>query len=147
MNYQQLAKQFHANNILTAPPGKVTLMLFDGALRFIEEAKKGFDLDESQLRRNEIIHNNITRARDILIELQTSLNLKDGGTFAETMYGLYNYMLERLLEANLQKNIDGLLETQKRLQPIRDAWEDMLNNQNPKDLPKKNNPVQFSSEA
>ena len=100
MNYQHPANYFKSNDVLTAPPAKITLMLFDGALRFINSAKESFSLDDSNIQKNQIINDNINKAHNILIELQTVLDLEAGGQFAKTMHGLYSYMQKCLMKAN-----------------------------------------------
>jgi flagellar protein FliS len=109
----------------TASPGQLILMLFDGALRFLERAKLGFANDDP-LEFHQTIHNNITRAQAIISELNASLNLEQGGEFAATMRRLYDYMDTRLHESNLHKKEDGIIEVVKRLAVIREAWAQML---------------------
>lgn len=118
-SYQTLAIQ-------TASPGKLVLMLFDGALRFIEASKQGFASPIENLKRNELIHNNLTKVSAILLELQSSLNLEKGGDLAQTLYRLYDYMMGQLTQANLKKEPSLVLEVERLLRPIRDAWAEML---------------------
>jgi len=82
-SYRQVATK-------TATPGQLVLMLFDGALRFLDRAMVGFDLDDP-LDSNLAINNNILKAQEIIRELNMSLNLDKGGEFAVTMRRLYNY--------------------------------------------------------
>ena len=109
----------------TASPGQLVLMLYEGAIRFLEQALQGFakeDLAES----NEAIHNNLLRAQQIIHELNVSLNMKEGGEFADCMRSLYQYMDRRLMEANLNKSKVGIEEVIRRLGTLRDAWSAML---------------------
>ena len=73
-SYRQIATQ-------TAPPGQLILMLFDGALNSMQRALQGFD-QAAPGSRNEIIHNNLRRAIDIIRHLNGSLNLEAGGELA-----------------------------------------------------------------
>lgn len=120
------SQSYQALAIQTASPGKLVLMLFDGALRFIEASKQGFASPLDNLKRNECIHNNLTKVSAILIELQSSLNLEKGGELAQTLYRLYDYMMGQLTKANLKKEPSLVLEVEKLLRPIRDAWAEML---------------------
>lgn len=120
------SQSYQALAIQTASPGKLILMLFDGALRFIETSKQGFASPHENLKRPELIHNSLTKVSDILLELQSSLNLEKGGELAQTLYRLYAYMLEQVTKANLQKEPSFVLEVEKLLKPIRDAWAEML---------------------
>jgi flagellar protein FliS len=111
--------------ILSASPGQLVLMLFDGALRFTEAAARGGD-EPDFVRRNEQIHNNVLRAQAILTELQATLNHDAGGEFAGTLFRLYDYMQEQLRKANLEKQIEPIRLVQRLLSEIRDAWAEML---------------------
>lgn len=109
----------------TAPPGQLVLMLFEGAIRFLEHAKQGF-ATEDPLEFNLTISNNIIRAQDIINELNLSLNMREGGAFAANQRRLYNYMDRRLQESNQHKTLDGIEDTIRRLTVLRDAWAEML---------------------
>lgn len=120
-SYRQIATQ-------TASPGQLVLMLFDGAIRFLERSLVGFTY-EDPLEFNQTISNNILRAQQIINELNCSLNMQDGGEFSLTMRRLYNYMDWRLTESNHQKSEEGIREVVKRLTVLREAWSQMLEQQ------------------
>lgn len=109
----------------TASPEQLVLMLFDGAIRFLEQARTGFRL-EDPLEFISTIHNNVTRAQAIVRELDASLDLSRGGKFAETMRALYDYMDRRLHESNLSKTEEGIVEVVGRITVLRDAWAQAL---------------------
>ncbi len=112
----------------TAPPGELVLMLYDGAIRFLGQARSGFDLDDP-LERNLAVHNNTIRAQAILNELVVTLDLDLGGELAETLKDLYLYMGERLQESNVTKVPEGIDEVSERITILRDAWAQMLEGQ------------------
>jgi flagellar protein FliS len=112
----------------TASPGTLVLMLFDGALRFMEMAMNGF-AETHFIKRNEQINNNIFKAHAILAELKVTLDFKAGGEFSERMHALYTYMQEQLLLANSRKEPAPIEIVQELLGQIRDAWAEMLRNQ------------------
>jgi flagellar protein FliS len=120
-SYRQVATK-------TASPGQLVLMLFDGALRFLSQARTGFAL-EDPLEFNQTIHNNIQKAVAIVCELNYSLNMEAGGQFSATMRRLYDYMEARLHEANQFKREDYVIDVSQRLTVIRDAWKEMLEKQ------------------
>ena len=117
-SYRQVATK-------TATPGHLVLMLFDGALRFLDKALIGFDLDDP-LDSNLAINNNILKAQEILRELNMSLNMEKGGEFAATMRRLYNYYDLQLSQSNLQKDPAGVQLVIRLLSVIRGAWAEML---------------------
>jgi flagellar protein FliS len=122
---KKLADSYKATAVSTATPGALILMLFDGALSFIARAEYGFTLD-SLARRNEEVHNNLTKAQSILRELQVSLDLDRGGEFSTQLFGLYDFMIDQLLEANVKKEVDRVQTVKNFLRDIRDAWAEML---------------------
>ena len=109
----------------TVTPAALVLMLFDGALRFLARAEHGFE-HETLARRNEEVHNNLTRARAILRELQVSLDLEAGGEFPGQMFALYDFMIEQLLAADVRKEKGPVQNVAGLLSDIRDAWAEMI---------------------
>jgi len=120
-SYRQVATQ-------TAAPGQLVLMLFEGAILFLERALAGFSFDDP-LERNLSVNNNILRAQAILNELNLSLDMPRGGEFSRNMRRLYDYMDRRLHESNRMKDPNGIKEIISRLTVLRDAWAQMLQNE------------------
>jgi flagellar protein FliS len=125
MQYSKFAKSYKANSVETASPGKLVLMLFDGALRFMHAAKMGFE-EENFLKKNEQINNNLIRAQNIVTELQSSLDLSVPGDLPETLYKLYDYCNYHLQQANMNKDIEPIKYAESTIKELRDAWAEML---------------------
>jgi flagellar protein FliS len=125
MNYSKLAKSYKSASVETASPGRLVLMLYDGALRFMNAALAGFE-EENFLRRNETINNNLIRTQKILSELQTSLDLNVEGDLPETLYSLYDHAYSLLQKANVNKEPEPINEAYSIIKDIRDAWSEML---------------------
>jgi flagellar protein FliS len=117
-SYRQVATR-------TASPGQLVLMLYEGAIRFLERAEAGFRL-EDPVEFNTTINDNILRAQDIIRELDFSLNVEQGGELAIQLRRLYDYFDRLLLEANLRKDPSGIAEVIGRITVLRDAWAAML---------------------
>lgn len=117
-SYRQIAAQ-------TAPPGQLVLMLYDGAIRFLELGVAGFSIDDPA-ESNMAVHNNLQRALNIIRELNLSLNLEQGGDFAVELRRLYDYFDRRIWESNMQKRPDGVREVIRHLNVLRNAWATML---------------------
>ena len=113
-SYRQVATR-------TASPGQLVLMLYEGAIRFLERAQAGFALHDP-VESNTTVNNNILRAQDILRELDFSLNMTEGGELAFQLRRLYDYFDRRLQESNLKKEPAGIAEVIQRLTVLRDAW-------------------------
>jgi flagellar secretion chaperone FliS len=131
MQLAQFAKSYRSTAVNTATPGHLVLMLYDGALRFMASARRGFD-EEHIGRRIEQINNNLLKAQAILRELQASLDMKAGGEFSTRLFALYDFMLRQLQHANLKKEQGPIGVVEKLLGEIRDAWAQMLQQTSPK---------------
>ena len=123
------ARAYRANSVLTASPGQLVLMLYDGALKAIALALEGFKTPADDPRRIEVINHQLLKAQTIIAELQGGLNMEAGGDFARTMERLYDYHIRRLFEANLRKQVEPVLEVERLLRELRDAWAQMLTQQ------------------
>jgi len=126
MYAQNYARAYRSNSILTASPGHLVLMLFDGALNVLAIARVACYDPSAGPRRFEVIHTQLTKAQKIIAELQGTLNLEAGGEFAKTMYRLYDYYDRRLVEANLKKQSAPIAEVERLLGDVRNAWSEML---------------------
>jgi len=107
--------------IQTADQGKLILMLYDGAIRFLNIA-----IDNMDFRKYDIVNNNIIKAQDIITELMLSLNMDQGGEIAKNLFNIYAYMKKRLLEGNIRKDPAILQEVVKHLTTLRSAWEEAI---------------------
>jgi len=126
---QDPARIYRANSVLTASPGQLVLMLYDGALGALGSAREAFDLPPSDLRRYEIINRHLLKARKIIIELRRTLNFDAGGEIAPLLHRLYDYYNRRLLEANVRKDAEPVAEVERLLGELRNAWAEMLRQQ------------------
>ena len=121
-------KSYRETATLTAPPGQIILMLYEGAIRSLERSLPGFT-NSDPAEANMIIHNNLQRAQEIIRELNGALNMEQGGEFSANMRRLYDYLERRIWESNLKKNSTGVGEAIRHLTVLRDAWATMLANQ------------------
>lgn len=106
--YSKYIKQYQANNITTATPEKLMIMLFDGAVQFLQKAKIAIDEKNLQERAN-----NIESARKIIRELMRTIDLENGNDVAKSLFKLYNKMAMKLIKANVSRNqnlIDEVIE-------------------------------------
>ena len=106
--YNKYIKQYQTNNITTATPEKLMIMLFDGAIQFLQKAKIAID-EKDYKTRNE----NIDNAKKILRELMRTIDLENGNDVSKQLFRLYNRMAMKLIKANVQKNaplVDEVIE-------------------------------------
>lgn len=109
----------------TASPGQLVLMLYEGAIRFLERGLAGFQQTDP-LEFNSTINNNIQRAQAIINEMNSTLNMEKGGDVSANFRRLYDYLYNRLHEANMKKQREPMEEVIARLRVLRDSWAEML---------------------
>lgn len=124
---QNLVKTYQQNAVLTASPGKLIELLWQGMMRFLKLAEEGFK-ESNFIRKNEIIHNNIMKAQAIIVELQAALKTDPETEFSVTMHRLYDFLSYKLQEANNKKDKNILLETMPIIENLSNAWTEMLQN-------------------
>lgn len=134
MNYAQARRSYQKIATETVSPGQRVLMLFNGTLGFLEKARAGFQL-EDPLDFNQTINNNIQRAQAIIRELNDVLDMQAGGDFSRTMRQLYYYFDDRLQESNVRKEKGGVQESLRLMTELRDAWAQMLRQQEAAEAP------------
>ena len=110
---------YNNSKIMTASPAELTLMLYDGAIKFtniaITAIEKG-DVDKA--------HNNIMKTERIIIEFQSTLDHKY--EVAKDFDAVYTYLIRRLRDANLKKDGEILEEVLKHLRTMRDTWKEVM---------------------
>ncbi|KOP72020.1 flagellar export chaperone FliS [Cytobacillus solani] len=117
-----MQKQYEAyqqNSVLTASPGELTLMLYNGCLKFLNQAKKAV-----QEKNIEAKHTNLSKAQNIISELMVTLNFDYD--IAKDMRKLYDYMNRRLIEANIKNDTDIISEVEGLVTEFRDTWKEAL---------------------
>jgi flagellar protein FliS len=109
----------------TASPPHLVLMLYDGAISFLERGLTGFNYSDP-LEFNQTINNNVQRAQAIIHNMNARLDMKKGGEIAENFRRLYTYLYRRLQEANLKKKKPPIEEVIGHLRELRESWAEML---------------------
>ena len=112
--YNKYIKQYQASNITTATPEKLMVMLFDGAIQFLQKAKAAIEEKNLQERAT-----NIEGARKIIRELMRTIDLENGNDVSKSLFRLYNKMAMKLIKANVSKNIALIDEVLEDLTNIR----------------------------
>ena len=114
--------QFTAYNnskIATAQPAELTLMLYEGAIKFCNIAMIGIENKDY-----EKASNNIQKARRIIVELQTTLDHEY--EVANDFDVIYNYLFQILIEANVKKDPEILEEALVQLRDLRNMWKEIM---------------------
>lgn len=111
--------QYNNNKILTASPAELTLMLYDGAIKFNNiaiSAIEGKDVAKA--------HTNIMKVQKIVDYLRQTLDMQY--PVAQDFERIYVYLSKRLMEANMKKDKEILEEVNIHLRSLRDTWKDVM---------------------
>ena len=119
MNANQGYAAYNRNKIMTASPGELTLMLYEGAIKFCNIAISAIEQGEIQKA-----HDNIVKVERIIEEFRETLNHKY--PVAEDFENVYVYVYDRLVEANIKKDKEVLEEVLKHLRTMRDTWKEVM---------------------
>lgn len=112
-------QQYQQNSVMSAGKGELTLLLYNGAVKYIKQGLK--HIEEKNI---EEAHNSIVRVQDILAELNGTLNMEY--EISRNLALLYDYMIRRLIEANNRKDKLILDEVQGLVEDLRDTWLQVL---------------------
>ena len=112
--YEKYIKQYQTSNITTATPEKLMILLFDGALQFLQKAKTAI-IENNVKERSE----NIDGARKIIRELMRTIDLENGNDVSKHLFRLYNKMVMNLIKANVQRNVEKVDEVIQDITNIR----------------------------
>ena len=110
---------YQNSKIMTASPAELTLMLYDGAIKFCNIAIVA--IEKSDIEK---AHNNIIKVERIIDEFQATLDHKY--PVAKDFDNVYNYLKRRLFEANVKKDAEILEEVLKHLRTMRDTWKEVM---------------------
>ena len=119
MPVQNPYEQYQRNKVLTATPAEVTLMLYEGAIKFCNIAIMAIENNEM-----EKAHNNIMKTQRIIEEFRNTLDRQY--VVAEDVDRIYVYVLRRQLEANVRKDKEILEEVNGHLRSLRDTWKEVM---------------------
>ena len=123
--YNKYIKQYQTSNINTATPEKLMILLFDGALQFLQKAKTAISDNNLQERAK-----NIEGARKIIRELMRTIDLENGNDVAKKLFKLYNKMAMNLIKANVQRNAAKIDEVIEDISNIRWGFQKAIEIQN-----------------
>ncbi len=108
--------------VTTKDQGTLILMLYDGTIRYLKIAANKINKEDL-----EGAHNAISKAKAIISELMTSLNMDQSGRVGSSLKSLYVYMFNRLIDANIQKNASYIEEVCDLMSELRDGWRTVVN--------------------
>jgi len=108
-------QQYQQQSVMTASPGELVVMLYNGCIRFIKQAMEC-------INNKDLVgaHTAIIRAQDIIVEFMSTLDMKY--EISHNLLALYDYLHRRLVEANINKDVTMLEEVLTFVTELRDTW-------------------------
>ena len=120
--------QYNNNKVMTASPAELTLMLYEGAIKFCNVAEKAIEENDVQKA-----HTNIIKAQRIIDYLRQTLDMKY--PVAQDFENIYSYLGTRLVQANMKKDLDIVREVNEHLHSVRDTWKEVMRINSGKEKP------------
>lgn len=117
MNQTAAANPYLRNQVLSAKPEELRLMLFDGAIRFLNVGRKGLEAKDY-----DVSYTNISKAQKIVLELSNSLNRDVMPEVTEKLSALYTFIYRLLIDASTTRTTEPLDEAVKLLKYERETW-------------------------
>lgn len=118
MTYEA-ANKYKQNSISTATPEELTLMLYDGAIKFMNIGKYSIENNNIAKRNDALL-----RAQDIVNELKYSLNMDY--EISKEISPLYDFVLDKLIDGNIRKDINSIDEALVVITDMRDTWKEVM---------------------
>ena len=109
------AEAYRRQQILTATPEQLTLMLYNGCLKFIGEG-----IEAVTDKKYEAANTSLQKAQRIISEFRLTLNMDY--EISHQLFPLYNYVYDRLVEGNIKSDVSKLEEARDIITELRDAW-------------------------
>ncbi|MDC3412234.1 flagellar export chaperone FliS [Aquibacillus sp. 3ASR75-11] len=119
MAVNQAYQTYQNNSVNTASPGELTLMLYNGCLKFIKYAKTGIENNNYEMK-----NTNIQKAQKIIQELMITLDQETD--IAKQVMPLYDYINRRLMDGNVDNSLDALEEAHVLVTEFRDTWKEVI---------------------
>lgn len=117
MAYGRIAHEYRKGAVNGASPLQLVVMLYDGALRFMEAGKHAIAHND-YTRQND----QLQRAQKVVLELMACLDMEKGGEVAKNLLSLYTYVLNELVKANCEDDADRVDRCMKVMADLRESW-------------------------
>ena len=124
MSYAQAAATYQRNAVMTASPEKLVKMLYDGAMKNLEKSRVG--LSDPSTARSQEVGLAMSKAMGIIGELRASLDHAAGGDISRNLDQLYEFSLDQLSQANLQRTPDGVEATLEVMRTLKEGWDGIV---------------------
>ena len=117
----RFSNEYRHNEVATSSQGKLIIMMYEGALKFVTLAIEGIDSKDLSKKGTYI-----NKTHDIVNELSCALDMKKGGDVAQKLESLYQFILHQLTLANIKSDRKALESIVNVLTPLMEAWKELL---------------------
>lgn len=117
MSQKNIANIYKQNQINSASPKDLVILLYEGCIKKIRLAELG--LEENRL---DLVNENLIKAQDIITELSNTLDMGSGGEIAESLDSLYDYLLNELYQANIHKDPEKMIYVREQMSELLESW-------------------------
>ena len=117
------ANTYLTQQVMTATPEQLLIMLYDGAIQAIKTGKLALQKEPMDVA---AAHQNLKKAQNIIMEFMNTLDFDQAPDVAPRLYALYEYLYMRLVEANIKKNIEVIDEVLWHMQQLRNTWHEAI---------------------
>ena len=117
----RFSNEYRHNEVATSSQGKLIIMMYEGALKFVTLAIEGIDSKDLSKKGTYI-----NKTHDIINELSCALDMKKGGDVAQKLESLYQFILHQLTLANIKSDRKALESIVNVLTPLMEAWKELL---------------------
>ncbi len=115
--YSNAYNTYKNNSVNYASKEQLLLMLLDGAVKYAKIGRQAIVDDDIQKK-----HDNLIKTQDIFYELMISLDRNAGGEWGDNLYAVYEFINQRLMEANMKKDVKIMDEIIPLIEEVRDLW-------------------------
>ncbi len=119
--HDRMFESYKSTQINTSDPGRLILMLYDGAIRSLEKAKAHAERRNHEGRAKELV-----RVTDIVSELLACLDTERGGRLASSLASLYGFVLRRIMDANMHNEVRAIEDCLSVMKTLQDGWRQIV---------------------
>ncbi|NLH15487.1 MAG: flagellar export chaperone FliS [Phycisphaerae bacterium] len=112
-----VANLYQQTAVTTQNRGRLIVLLYDGAIKFLRQAVVNLQANDFQAKGR-----NIRKAQDIILELNTVLDMENGGEIASNLRSLYNFMNRHLTQATIKNDPDLIQDVIRILETLNQSW-------------------------
>lgn len=120
MGANNVSNIYKQNQINTASPKELVILLYEGCIKNLRLAELG--LEENRL---DLVNENLIKAQNIIQELMDTLDMAQGGEVATGLEGLYDYYLTELFQANIHKDKEKMIAVRENMKELLESWKEI----------------------